>query len=88
MQHLYTATTVNIDLNLIIGVIGTLSGVIGVVSGVLWKFTMSRLKKQDELIEAQRESMKQQDKSIETLSDEVKRLSRGCGVAGCKWNGL
>ena len=75
---MYIGATVSIDVNWIIGIIGILGTSLGSVAGVLWAFTISRLRKQDDLID-------QQNTTIHNLQSDVLRLSKGCGAAECVW---
>ena len=78
IETLYVGATVNIDVNWLIGIIGVLGTSLGSVAGVLWAFTISRLRKQDTLIDAQNET-------IGNLQKDIARLTKGCGAEGCVW---
>jgi len=84
-ETMYLANNVDIDANWLLGAISTLAG-------TLWVFMMSRLKKQDEIIKSQGETITNMGEVIENygktvthLEADVKRMSRGCGVAECLW---
>ena len=67
------ATTMPIETGWIFGIIGILGSTVGTMAGAMWIFMVSRLKKQDVI--------------IDRLQADVDRLSKGCGLPECLWKG-
>lgn len=57
----------------ILGVLAILAGVISTLAGIIYNSLSARIK--------------DQNKIIDKLQDDVDRLSQGCGVQQCLWKG-
>ena len=57
----------------VLGVLAILAGVISTLAGIIYNSLSSRIKDQNRI--------------IDKLQDDVDRLSQGCGVQQCLWKG-
>lgn len=65
------ATTVSIPIEWILGSLLTLAGVISTLAGIIYNLMKVRLEAQDKI--------------IEELKQEIKKLKSGCGNNNCIW---
>ena len=73
MTALHIASTMPIETGWILGTIGILGSTVGTMAGAMWLFMVNRLRKQDLI--------------IDRLQEDVKRMSKGCGIPECLWKG-
>lgn len=63
------AGTIQLSVGWVIGVLGTMAVTISTLAGIIYNSLNKRIATQDKI--------------IENLQDDVKRLSKGCGLAQC-----
>lgn len=71
-------TMIELPASVLITAISVLCAAISTMALTMWGFMKSRLKAQDTIIE-------KQGQTILALQEDVKRLSKGCGIDHCVW---
>jgi hypothetical protein len=70
---------IEIPIEWILSGMGILCATIGTLATTFYHFMRSRLEAQDKILAMQ-------ETQIDDLRAEVLRLSKGCGMATCRWN--
>lgn len=78
MTDLLATTEVILPVGWVISAIAALCGTIATLAASVWGYVQRHIAKQDAIIANQGEM-------IRKLQDEIKVLSRGCGLTDCGW---